>query len=324
MCHNNIFCSHWQSSHHSFEEYVPSRIFNCSLLSTCQPRSSNETYPIVTNSGDRFCLPDPFKRRKCRPGCSSHAPYCHGRCVYGGRACFFHPCSRSPYREDGGFSCAQLAMEVGEGNCLESCSDLSSNSGSSACQTCIIENLPGQCQDLSGASCWKCSAPVFHKLKECSNNLENAVDIIDCIQQDLVTRCKSCICTLLCYWTPGGDLCKSCLDKSDLSSLFINHNHCDPGWVYSSSFSKCYKAFTTSKVWGYAYNFCLYGGGLLAQPKSNSTVNSVLEAIQLQSSSGQHWLGSYEAGSVGNFIWAGDSSSVVQDNWDTGFPISLG
>ena len=271
-------------------------------MTSCRPLSSISAYPVVTNSGDRFCLPDPFKRRKCRPGCSSHAPYCHGRCVYGGRACFFHPCSRSPYREDGGFSCAQLAMEAGEEICLESCSDLSSDNGSSDCQDCLLENLPGQCQNLSGANCWKCSTPVFDEWKQCSQSLQNSNSIIDCIHQNLLPVCRSCICTLICYWDPHGDLCKVCLDQSAFSSLFVNHNHCDPGWVYSSTSLKCYKAFTKLKMWNYASRFCENGGGLLAQPKSNISRNIVLEAIHLQESQEKYWIGGYDLSAGGYFF----------------------
>ena len=323
LCHNNIFCSHWQSSHYTFEEDISERIFNCSLLTSCRPLSSISAYPVVTNSGDRFCLPDPFKRRKCRPGCSSHAPYCHGRCVYGGRACFFHPCSRSPYREDGGFSCAQLAMEAEEEICRESCSDLSSDSGSSDCQDCLVENLPDQCQNLSGADCWKCSAPVFDEWKQCSQALQNSNSTIDCIPQNLVPVCKTCVCTLICYWNPQGDICQVCLDQASFSSLFVNHNHCDQGWVYSSSSSKCYKAFTQSKIWNYAKSFCENGNGNLAQAKSNNSITSVLEAIHLQAGNGQYWMGGYEVGNIGGFIWAHGYSPVDETNWSPGFPLSL-
>ena len=100
LCHQNIFCYYWQSSHHSFkdENYAPAdRVFTCLLLSSCEPRTSLD-YPTITNSGERTCLPDVFKRRKCK-GCPCHRPWCHGRCVFD-RACYFAPCSDSPYKED--------------------------------------------------------------------------------------------------------------------------------------------------------------------------------------------------------------------------------
>ena len=100
LCHQNIFCYYWQSTHHSFkdENYAPvDRVFTCLLLSSCEPRTSLD-YPTITNSGERTCLPDVFKRRKCK-GCPCHRPWCHGRCVFD-RACYFAPCSDSPYKED--------------------------------------------------------------------------------------------------------------------------------------------------------------------------------------------------------------------------------
>ena len=46
MCHENLLCSHWQSSHHSYAEDVPNREFDCSLLSSCDHQYiGNTTYP---------------------------------------------------------------------------------------------------------------------------------------------------------------------------------------------------------------------------------------------------------------------------------------
>ena len=70
LCHETMLCTHWQSSHQSYEEDVPNRVFDCSLLSSCDHQHiGNTTYPTVTNAGTRICLPDPFKRRPCRPAC---------------------------------------------------------------------------------------------------------------------------------------------------------------------------------------------------------------------------------------------------------------
>ena len=46
LCHETLLCSHWESSHHSYEEDVPSRVFDCSLLSSCDHQYiGNTTYP---------------------------------------------------------------------------------------------------------------------------------------------------------------------------------------------------------------------------------------------------------------------------------------
>ena len=90
LCHQNFFCSYWQSSHTSYRinnNYIEDNAnfnptpqeFTCLLLTSCEPRSTSEAYPTITNSGERTCLPDPFKRQKCG-GCSCERPWCHGRC----------------------------------------------------------------------------------------------------------------------------------------------------------------------------------------------------------------------------------------------------
>ena len=131
MCHNHFLCSSWQSSHHSFEdeEYDEPRVFTCTLLYSCSPRSTAADYPTVTNSGDRFCLPDPFKRRPCS-ACTAPKRFCHGRCVQNNQpwaACLFGVCSCSPYKETPGSTCSQLAMEAQEEECSGQCQDISTS-----------------------------------------------------------------------------------------------------------------------------------------------------------------------------------------------------
>ena len=336
MCSKILWCSHWTSSHLTFEENVHNRIFNCSLLSSCSYQHvGNTTYPTVINSGSRICLPDPFKRRPCRPGCPAARRFCHGRCVAGGRGCFFAPCSRSPYRETPGSTCAQLALEESqEGNCRTQCCYLATDEGAAACQQCLEENIPASCQDLSGAGCWSCGGPVLEIWRKCSESNLTAVDTINCIISNLLPSCSTCVCTLLCYWSPSDDLCRSCLDKPQLSSLFLHHQRCPQGSVYSSSSSTCLKAFTSKKIWSEASRHCQYSGGHLAQPRDNRSTQAVLEAINLQASSEEFYLGAKEsveikgAGISGNsgvdtptFLWTSDSSAVEDVNWAEGYPV---
>ena len=323
FCHKFFLCSYWQSSHHSYEDTIPSRVFNCSLLSSCHPASSSEAYPLVTNSGNRFCMPDPFKRRKCLPGCRRHAPYCHGRCVYGGRACFFHPCSRSPYREEAGTSCSQLAMEAEEAQCQLLCNDLSAKP-SATCQPCLEENMPDQCQHMSGTSCWHCSSLVVEQWKNCSLSHNDPLLSFQCILQGVVALCRHCICTLFCYWSPSGNHCRACLEEPELSTLFINHEHCQQGWTWSAVTSTCYKAFTHLKPWSYASEFCQSGGGHLAEPRYNLSLYGIIEAINIQVETGEYWIGGRnEEEDWDSFMWAGDSSIINSHDWASGFPLLL-
>ena len=123
--------------------------------------------------------------------------------------------------------------------------------------------------------------------------------MIDCISQAVVPSCSTCVCTLLCYWSPTGDLCTSCLDQPQLASLFLHHQHCPQGWVYSATSSSCLKAFNQEKPWKFAKSFCENGGGILAQPKSTSTIQTVLEAINLQAVGGVFWVGGKERENTG-------------------------
>ena len=78
----------------------------------------------------------------------SRTPYCHGRCVFGGRKCFFHPCSPSPYRTSSAETCTKIAFEIEDDQCQRACH----YHGHLKCQECIEENLPDQCSELSGAT----------------------------------------------------------------------------------------------------------------------------------------------------------------------------
>ena len=321
LCNRNFLCSHWQSSHHTFQDddFVGTRVFTCQLLSSCDnPKSTTLEDPIVTNSGSRFCLPDPFRRRPCG-GCPKHRPFCHGRCAFN-RACFFVPCSKSPYKEDGGSTCSQLAIESEEKECGVSCAEIFSTIGASTCQACLVQSMPGKCQKMHGASCWYCSGSLLEEWRKCSISYKNPTDIIHCVQQDLIPGCRSCVCTLFCYWSAEEELCTYCLEQPESADLFANNEHCEQGWYWSQSTSKCYKAFTNFKPWNGALRFCQDGGGGLVQPKTNESFNTVLEAMNLRASSAEYWIGGIKDDGD-DFLWAGDNSKVKNDNWAIGYPL---
>ena len=225
-CQNRGDCSYW-----TVEEQVlgKQQVFDCSLLSSCHLQQNLTSYPTVTTSGSKTCVPEIFKRRPCLPGCRPHAPYCHGRCVFGGRKCFFHPCSRSPYREDAGKVCADFIHDLIEeenDGCKESCSDLSTESGEAECQSCLMENVPEQCRQMSGSSCYKCSIPVLEGLEVCSEIHQDVLNIIQCVKERQSPSCQQCTCTVLCYESPDSDHCRACLHQPELATLFVNHEFC--------------------------------------------------------------------------------------------------
>ena len=268
-----------------------------------------------------MCLPDPFKRRPCS-ACPAHRRYCHGRCVYNNSPaakCLFGSCSCSPYKETPGSTCSQLAIEAQEEECSGQCGDISTNAGASSCQHCLVDTIDESCQQLSGADCWYCGGSILEKWRQCSTSDLSPVAMIDCISQAIVPSCRSCVCTLLCYWSPADDLCTSCLNTPQLASLFLHHQHCPQGWVYSAASESCLKAFNQEKPWKFARNFCKNGGGLLAQPESTSIIQVVMEAINLRVS-GVFWLGGQQSGE--DFLWVADNSVVDNSNWAPGFPVS--
>ena len=217
-------------------------------------------------------------------------------------------------------------MEAEEDECSGQCGDISTDAGAVACQQCLTNIIDPSCQQLSGAGCWYCGGSILEKWRQCSLSDLSSVAMIDCISQAIVPSCRECVCTLLCYWSHTGDLCTSCLNQPQLSTLFLHHQHCPQGWVYSEESSSCFKTFNQEKPWKFAKKFCQNGGGLLAQPKTTSTIQTVLEAINLHAGSqaaGKFWLGGQQSlESLINFLWVGDNSIMDGSNWAPGFPVS--
>ena len=191
------------------------------MLTSCEKKEV-APFPVLTSSGGRDCLPEPYKRRKCLPACSRARPYCHGRCVSGGRGCFFHPCASSPYRTSSSETCTQLAFEAEEGECQRACH----YSGPEVCQQCLEENLPTQCGELSAAPCWHCSLPVYEKLASCRVSKPPpypSIEVVECVRSKQQAECESCVCTLICYWEAGNAECKACLGDVQAAELWLDN-----------------------------------------------------------------------------------------------------
>ena len=334
LCTKNILCNYWQETEDGVDE-EGNNLFTCLLLYHCKVKTmieegsgveselkTNTDNTIVITSGERTCLPDVEKRRKCEPACCSNAPYCHGRCYKGGRACAFHPCSRSPYREDGGSSCSQFALEAGEegGECHEQCAQVTNDMQADTCQECLGEKIHSQCQQMSGQSCWHCSLPIKKHLVECMKSPQDPVDTVGCIKNALIPRCQVCTCTLLCYWIPGGDLCKACLENAQLASLFVNSDHCPQGWTWVEAESKCLKAFAVKRPWPHASEACKTGGGRLATIRNISSIQAIIEA-SITIEEGELWLGGRYAAEGDKYIWE-DGTSMIVDNWAPENPLT--
>ena len=358
LCLENSACSHWTfiSNYNNY--------FNCTLTSSCEERKMF-LYPSKTTSGNRICQPDlsEERRRRCN-ACNTFTPFCHGRCYFQ-RICLFAACSRSPFREDSGDTCSQIAMEAAEEDCHSDCSNMDQDSeNAQKCHDCIEEHLvsvnASQCLNMSGASCWSCSLPVSENLAFCSQTQNNSLSIVQCIkrrfestttsrticpsftttmpassstlpmpntvetnsncgQANLPPGCRSCICTLLCYWAPASDLCRVCVEEPEMSKAFVVNDHCPQGWTWAAETSKCYKAFPDPMPWSHADAFCKSGEGNLAQPKYNSSVYAMIESINIQTDvRGKFWIGSRYSDQ--GYIWVDGSTMDLVTNWGKYYP----
>ena len=228
--------------------------------------------------------------------------------------CLGGTCSSTPYLELQGATCSLLAMEAEEDKCSRQCEDISNDAGAAACRQCLTNIIDPSCQQLSGAGCWYCGGSILEKWRQCSSSDLSSVAMIDCISQAVVPSCSTCVCSLLCYWSPTGDLCTSCQDEPNQATLFLHHQQCPQGWVYSSASSACFKAFNQQKPWSFAKSFCENGGGLLAQPKTSSSIQAVLDAINLQGEGGVYWLGGQWVGD--NIIMSQNYPGLYPKNYD--------
>ena len=210
-------------------------------------------------------------------------------------------------------------------DCEEQCNVGSEGAG---CQSCIEEKLvtynSSECLHLSSAGCFYCTRSVMLDSLACADNNNNLENIVKCIEDKQETGCKTCVCSILCYVHAEGDLCRECLQNPSLATLFLNSDKCSQSWTWSNITSTCVKAFVTPRPWKFSSRFCAEGGGGLAQPTSNASLQTVLEAISLQSTAGEYWIGATENEDGDSFIWMGDNSIVNIDHWATGFPLLSG
>ena len=306
----------------TFKENIVLQVFSCNLLRTCALKINLPSYPILSSSGEKSCLPEEFKRRECLPACPLSRKYCHGRCVYNGLRCLFHPCSEVPFRDgDNEKTCTEIVENLvsndGAG-CKIRCYNLASDSGAERCQTCLMEKIPDACKQMSGASCWHCTTLVMEKDRSCSQDYGSVPDVIRCIKRRLPQRCKQCSCTILCYLFPDSDICRECLEEQEFAGLFVNHKHCAQGWVWSESSSKCFRAFSAKRAKSQASSSCENLNGILAESRTDPIISAVNEAINQRAAAGEYWVGGVKRGN--RYVWPSDNSVVRGDSWGPGFP----
>ena len=137
--------------------------------------------------------------------------------------------------------------------------------------------------------------------------------------QSQQSGCRSCVCSLLCYWSAGGDLCRACLDTEDLATFFVNYQHCPQGWTWSEDASKCYRGFSEKKIWYDAYQACKDGGGRLVVAKTNSSISNMIEAMNIAQADGQYWINARKNLDSGEYVW-GNNTAIDNYSWAPEFP----
>ena len=154
---------------------------------------------------------------------------------------------------------------------------------------------------------------------------EDMVATIQCIKAMQSPSCQRCTCTVLCYESPDSEHCRSCLQEEELATLFLNHELCQQGWVWSAVTAKCIKAYDLPRSWMEAETSCKNEGALLAEHQSDSSVVAALEAINL-AGPGEYWVGGKRKDINSGFSWNSDKSSIAIDdwNWGPGYPVSPG
>ena len=321
-CHTENKCLYW-----TFNEELLSQNFTCSLLDRCD-KHEVPSYPVLTYSGSRHCEIEPYRRIKCTPACKNPRPFCKGRCVYPRSKmarCLFGPCSDNPYFTSGSEDCTDLAFEAEEDICKDSCKVFNVYStvlqglgqiSATECQNCLENNLPDQCNELSGSECWFCSTQVLLAHTRCSVVDKEATDVLKCVEDDVASvGCTKCICTLICYRTPETPECQACLKEPMAKTFFNNHQICPQTWVWSQKDKRCYKAIKSKKNWTDAATGCTNEKAILTEPGSYSALSAMLESINLNLGKLREevWIGGRKEEGEDDFQWSHGNSSVEID-----------
>ena len=151
------------------------------------------------------------RRRPCTPACPKSRPFCAGRCWYGGKACFFHPCMTMPWRSQM-TKCSEMAYKTTKKKCKKACTTVDTPKGSKVCQKCLVKQLPGSCKKEKGSGCWHCIGPLVKDLRDCHKKFEESSSVENCFNKKPANpQCATCKCTLLCsIMDPEASLCENC------------------------------------------------------------------------------------------------------------------
>ena len=135
--------------------------------------------------------------------------------------------------------------------------------------------------------------------------------------KQILEGCGKCVCTLICYWWPSDAQCQACLEEDQAAELFIDHDKCEQGWLLSNDGS-CFKPFKEEKTWDEANISCHAEGGKLAEPTTEYSIFTVIEALNVHGIREESWIGGRKGDDEEEYHWNEDKSEVA--NWALDFP----
>ena len=117
-------------------------------------------------------------------------------------------------------------------------------------------------------------------------------------------------------------LCRTCQENPDAASLSIHNRKCPQGYTFAEKDSKCLRTFTSKLTWSEAKEACknTNEGGHLATTLTLSSIQPVIESMNLQGIEDECWIGGKRKKGSNSFIWTEDNTEVTINNWADRFP----
>ena len=144
------------------------------------------------------------------------------------------------------------------------------------------------------------------------------MEVVECVKRNQFDGCKSCVCTMICFFEPGGAECRACLEEDKAADLFLDHDKCEQGWVLSKEDNTCFKPFKEERTWAEANISCSEESSILAEPTSPTSLYTVIEALNVHGIVGESWIGGKKNDNEDKFSWNVNKSKIA--NWAPQFP----
>ena len=148
------------------------------------------------------------------------------------------------------------------------------------------------------------------------------MEVVECVKRNQFDGCKSCVCTMICFFEPGGAECRACLEEDKAADLFLDHSKCEQGWILSKEDNTCIKPFKEERTWAEANISCSDEGSILAEPTSRTSLYTVIEALNIHGTGGEaeSWIGGKKNDFEDDFSWNVNKSKISEKAWAPQFP----